>query len=145
MSSNMRVRTQKFIHLAVAPALAVANGIPSRHAQAGMHPYMTPVAATRPYDTKPHHHETGQAAHHPHHNDHERGRTAAQVVCHNDGQGFRQPNSPLHNCCVASCSSVAFIFASFVLGAPQPNADYGVVPPLELMPVLLASADPPPR
>lgn len=136
----MRVRARKIILLAVAAALAVANGVAPRHAQAGMHRHTTPVAAT-----KPQYHETGQAAHHPHHDDHEMGQAAAQAFCHNDGQGSQQPNSPLHNCCVTSCSAVAFIFASFALGTPQPNADYGVLPPAQLTRALLTSADPPPR
>lgn len=133
----MRIRARKIIVLAVAAALAVANGVAPRHAQAGMHSYTALAAAN-----EPHHHEAGQTAHH--HD--EIGRAAAQAICHGDGQGSQQqPNSPLHNCCVASCSAVAFIFAGFSFGAPLPNADYGVFPPAQLTPALLTSADPPPR
>jgi len=135
----MQVCARKLILLAVAAALAVANGIPSRHALAGMHPHTMAVAATKL------HHDTGQAAHHPHQSDQERGRAAAQAFCRHDGQGSHQPNSPLHNCCVASCSAVVFIFATFALETPKLNADYGVFPPTQLTSVVLTSADPPPR
>lgn len=135
----MRIRARKIIVVAVAAALAVANGFAPRHAQAGMHPHTTPVVAA-----KQHHHDAGQAPHH-HHDADDIGRAAAQALCHNDGQGTQQPNSPIHNCCVASCSAVAFIFASFSFDAPLPHADYGVFPPVQMTPATLTFADPPPR
>jgi hypothetical protein len=138
MSSDMRIRARKIIVFTVAAALAVASGFAPRHAQARTHSH-----ATHAVPSKPHHHEAGQAAHH--HNADDMAKAAAQALCHNDGQGTQQPNSPLHNCCVASCSAVAFIFASFSFDIPLPNSDYGVLPPAQLTPALLTTADPPPR
>jgi hypothetical protein len=140
MSFDMQIRARKIIVFAIAAALAVANGFAPRHAQAGMHSHTVPAVASKAHH---HDHTAGQTAHH---HDDEIDQAAAQALCHNDGEGTQQqPNSPLHNCCVASCSAVAFIFASFSFDAPLPNADYGVFPPVQLTPALLTSADPPPR
>lgn len=136
----MRDRARKIILLAVAAAFAVASGVAPGPAQAGMHPHTTPVAAINPE-----YRETGKAAHDTHHNHDEIGHAAARGFCHNDGQDSQEPNSPLEICCAASCSAAALIFTSFALGTRRPNADYGVLAPIQLTPALLTSADPPPR
>jgi len=134
----MRIRARKIVVVAVAVALAMANGFAPRHAQAGQHVPVTPVAVA-----KPHHHGAGHRAHH---HGEAVEQAAAKAICHKEGQeAQQQPWSPLHNCCVASCTAVAFIFASFNFDTPLPRADYGVFPPIQLTSAALTSDDPPPR
>ena len=128
----MQMRARKFVIYAVAAALAVANGVAPRHAQGAMHPVAT--AAVQHHD-----HDAHVTADH----DHDVPQKAA-MPCHNEADD-PAPGSPLHNCCVASCSAVAFIFASFNFGTATPHTDYDVPPARDLIQVALNSADPPPR
>ncbi|MDT3686372.1 MAG: hypothetical protein RO009_15155 [Pseudorhodoplanes sp.] len=132
----MRILTRKIVVFAVAAMLAVAGGFTPRHAQAGLHAHAAPVMTGKTY-----HHQDGQTAHH---HGEKVEHAAAQAPCHNDNQGT-QPNSPLHNCCVTSCSVAAFIFASVSFNKPLPNADYVAFPPTQPTRAPLTSADPPPR
>lgn len=131
----MRIRLPRTIVFAVAAALAVGNGFAPRHAQAVQHATVTAGHA--------HHHGAAQAGHH-----HDAGaveQAAAKALCHNDGAASKQPNSPLHNCCVASCSAVAFVSTDVSFDTPIPSVVYGVFPPVQLTPAALTSDDPPPR
>ena len=126
------MRVRKFVIYAVVAALAAANGVAPRHAQGAMHPVAMAAAQA-------HQHDTNAGAGHDHH-----APQKAAMPCHNDADD-PAPGSPLHNCCVASCSAVAFIFASFDFGAATPHADYDVPPVNDLIQAALNSADPPPR
>lgn len=130
----MQRRARKLVVIAVAAALAVSNGFAPRHAQAGPHvPHASHFQEQAPLKGE-HHHDAGSKPH-----------AVAKPPCHNDDEGSVQTGSLIHNCCVASCSAVAFIFATFDLDTSLPPADYGVVLPAQLTPAALTSDDPPPR
>lgn len=127
----MQTPARKFVVYTVAAALAVANGFAPRHAQGAMHPVALAVADH-------HEHAADQANHH-------HAPQKAAMPCHNEADNDPAPGSPLHNCCVASCSAVAFIFASFSFDDSLPQADYQVLPANDPIQAALNSADPPPR
>ena len=127
----MQIRTRRFVVFAVTAALAAANAF-APHAQAA--PRHVPLALSSGD------HQHGAASSHSH------GDAAVEqlaIPCHGDDPATDTVTK--HNCCVASCSAVAFIFAFFDFHMALPDADYLA----SVAPVLTAAtpntADPPPR
>ena len=127
----LQIRARRFVVYAVTAALAVANAFaPHAHAAPGHGP-LTLISDD-------HHH--GATSSHSH------GDVAVEqpaMPCHGDDPAT--DTATKHNCCVASCSAVAFIVASFDFNMALPPADYSAsVTPL-LRAVAPSTADPPPR
>jgi hypothetical protein len=126
-----QIRAHRFVVYAVTAALAVANAFaPHAHATPG-HLLLTP-------SSDDHHH--GAAGSHSH------GDAAVEqltISCHGDDPAT--DTATKHNCCIASCSAVGFIVASFDFNVSLPDSDYS----LSVTPILTAAtqntADPPPR
>lgn len=133
---TLRIRAKHLIVYAVAAALAVANGVAPRHAQAAAHAQAMSGAvqkAPAPHATSAHHADLA---------------VTAQPPCHGAAESApasSPEHGPLHNCCVASCAAMALIIASTDLQEVLLPRDFVAVAPAGLMPVTLASADPPPR
>ena len=127
----MQIRARRFVVYAVTAALAVANAFaPHAHAK--------PRHVPPTLNSDDHHH--GAAESHSH------GNAAVErlsIPCHGDDPAT--DTATKHNCCIASCSPVAFIVASFDFDMPLPDTDYSA----SITPVLTAATpktvDPPPR
>ena len=128
----MPSHARKFVIYAVVAALAVANGFAPRHAQAAHLHAVTSAAAG-------HHDHAGETADASHHHEQK------AATCHGDAASNPLPGSPIHNCCVASCSAVAFIFASVSFDNPVPVTDYDLPAAAILTATAPTAADPPPR
>lgn len=127
----MQIRARRFVVYAVTAALAVANAFPP-------HAHAAPGHGPLTLKLDDHHH--GAASGHSH------GDIAVeQPASPCDGDDPATNSATKHNCCVASCSTVGFIVASFDFNMALPDTDY--LP--SVMPVLTAAtpntADPPPR
>lgn len=92
----MWLRARKIVVFAVVAALVVANGFGPRGAQASIHPHavLANGISQNSHATGADHHHDGAAS----------KATATKAACHHGGQVTPQPNSLIHNCCVASCS-----------------------------------------
>ena len=127
----MQIRARPFVVYAVTAALAVANAF-APHAHANLrHGPLT-------LNSGDHHHGTPSS--------HSHGNVAVEQPanpCHGDDPAT--DTAAKHNCCVASCSTVAFILASFDFDMSLPDADYFT----SVTPIMTAAtpntADPPPR
>jgi hypothetical protein len=135
-------RARKALLSLVIASVALANGFAPRHAHAAG-PLHGSAAAVTSHQHDHQHHAKG-AAHHHDGGAHQH-ENAAAVPCDDSGSSNSLPGSPIHNCCVASCSAVAFIFADLVLNHPAFGADYGFSAAPAARPAPLVSADPPPR
>lgn len=124
----MRIRVQKFLIFSVVVALAVANAFAPRHVQAAAGQHAQVMAA---------------AVHHLH------DGAAAMSPCHDDGKSGGKSGGfdgmPNHNCCVASCSAIAFIFSNLAIAHSLPNADFNPQAARPMIPVSQNTDDPPPR
>ena len=126
----MQIRARRFVVYAVTAALAVVNAFASPAHAAPRHVPLTLSLGD---------HQHGAASSHSH------GDAAVEqraIPCHGDDPAS---DIAIKNCCIASCSAVAFIFARFNLDMALPDADYFA----SVTPVLTAAtpntADPPPR
>lgn len=133
----MCFRARKFVVFAVIAALAITNGFAPRHAQALIHSHaaLATWIAQNNHDTGADHHHDGATS----------DQTAAKASCHHGGQANPQSNSPFHNCCVASCSAIAFINATWNVDSPMLGVDFRLLPVPTLIPATLTFVDPPPR
>lgn len=133
----MCLRARKFVVFAVAAALAVANGFAPRGAQASMHPHAALASgiAQNNHDTGADHHHGGATS----------DQTVAKASCHDSGQVNPQSNSPFHNCCVASCSTIAFIDASWNFDSPLLGDHFQFSSSPTMIPSTPTFVDPPPR
>jgi hypothetical protein len=127
----MLTLARKLSVYAVIAALAVGNGFTPRHAQAAPdHQFQAPLENVSLHAT--------HGANH-----------SADLVelprCHDDAGQDRPSGFPANNCCVASCSAVAFIFASFAFDQLLPREIYSLPPGRVLTPATLIGDDPPPR
>lgn len=130
----MRIRARKFVIFAVAAALAAANGFAPRHAQA------SGLAPAETCATNGHHHHDAMGGG----GDHRHGSQIAATTCDRDAADA-VPGSPLHNCCVASCSTLAVILAGISFDNLLPDADYQLPLGSISIQAALNSDDPPPR
>jgi len=127
----MQIRARRFVVYAVTAALAVANTFaPHAHAAPG-HAMLMPSSDD---------HQHGAPGSHSH------GDVAVEqlaIPCHGDDPAT--DTATKHNCCIASCSVVAFIVARFDFDMALPDTDHSA----SVTPVLTAAtpntADPPPR
>jgi hypothetical protein len=127
----MQIRARRFVVYAVTAALAVANAFaPHAHAVPG-HLLLTPSSD---------HHHHGALSSHSH------GDVAAEqpaIPCHGDDPAT--DTATKHNCCIASCSAVGFIVASFDFNIALPDTDYSASVTRVLKAATPSTADPPPR
>jgi hypothetical protein len=123
-------RSRKVLAMIVVAALVVANAVAPRLSHAAMHPQAVLQAA---------------AATHDHHHDQPTRQAAEALPCEDHGTADHAGFQPEHNCCLAACAPIAFIFAVFDVARPQPAEDFD----WPLTRILRASAataiDPPPR
>jgi hypothetical protein len=126
----MRIRARKLAVYAVIAALAVGNGFTPRHAKAS-----TDHRAGSHSATTAHH---ADQAHHL-------ADTSDAPRCHNDEGKDHSRAFPDNNCCVASCSAVAFIFTTIALDRYLTPETYSLPPARALTPAALIGDDPPPR
>jgi hypothetical protein len=127
----MQIRARRFVVYAVTAALAVANAF-------APHAHAAPAHLLLTLSSDDHHH--GAPSSHSH------GDVAVeQPASPCDGDDPATNSATKHNCCVASCSAVGFIVASFDFNMALPDADYSA----SVTPFLTAAtpntADPPPR
>jgi hypothetical protein len=126
----MLARAHKLVIYAVVAALAVANGFTPRHAQAsGNHHALVQPSTAAAVDS-----ETTDAS-----------ELAGAHRCHDDGGADRSKAYPDSNCCVASCSAAAFIFANFEFNRFLPRETFVLPLAPALTPAALIGDDPPPR
>jgi hypothetical protein len=126
----MLTRARNLAVYAVIAALAVGNGFTPRHAKA-----TTDHHASSQSVTTSHH---ANQSHHP-------ADTSDAPRCHNDeGKDHSRAFSD-NNCCVASCSAVAFIFTTIALNRYLTRETYSLPPPRALTSAALIGDDPPPR
>lgn len=133
---TLHIRARRLVIYAMAAALAMAGSVSPRHVQVAAHAHVTAGVVQQ---NAGHH---GKAAHHAD------MAVSAQPPCHGASEPAppsRADHGPLTNCCVASCAAIALIFASADLQQVLERREFIAVPPAGLMPVTLASADPPPR
>jgi hypothetical protein len=127
----LQIRARRFVVYAVTVGLAVANAFaPHAHAAPGH------VLLTQSSDE--HHH--GAAGSHSH------GDVAVEqlaIPCHGDDPATDSVTK--HNCCIASCSAVGFIVASFDFNMALPDTEYSASITPVLTAATLNTADPPPR
>ncbi len=126
-------RARKFVVFSIIAALAVANAFAPRHVQAAAGQSVPNLVAAD-------HHLYNSAADRGHHYD-----AATPPLCRDDGKTGSPAGAPNHNCCVASCSVIAFIFSSISVDRMTPVADYGVQLAGAMMPASQNTVDPPPR
>jgi hypothetical protein len=123
-------RARRLVVYSIVAALAVANGFTPRHAQAGegdrVPPQVSEIVG---------HHGNSVISH----------DIAAAHRCHDDGGADRSKAFPDSNCCVASCSAVAFIFAKFELDELLPREIFDLPAAHALTPAAPIGDDPPPR
>lgn len=129
----MWIRARRTVLYLVIASLAVANGFAPRHAQAA-HSHAVKSAIID------HHEHAGGTVD----AGHDHGQKAA-ATCQDDAPANTAPGSPLHNCCVASCSALAFVFAGLSFGNLRPDADYHAPAATDSIQAAFAADDPPPR
>jgi hypothetical protein len=127
----MQIRARRFVVYAVTAALVVANAFAA-------HVHAAPGHIPLTLNSDDHHH--GAPGNHSHG---DVGVEQMAIPCH--GNDPTTDTATKHNCCVASCSAVAFIVASFEFDMVLPDTDYSASVAPVLTAASLNAVDPPPR
>jgi hypothetical protein len=129
---------RKILVVLVAVSLAAAGGFVPKHAHAkgaaGHH-----AAGSHSHGAgadRGHHHTSGPQGH---------AKAEAGPDCHKDVAPVEADGTPMMNCCIASCSAIALIFADSALPERSWVGSVFASKPDAPAPVARTSDDPPPR
>ena len=141
--SAMRVSFRKILIGMICASLAIANGFMPRHAHAmaKVNPAVTQLAHGG-HDLA-HHHGSATGDH-----DHDHGLVdKSDKVSKSDHSGAAPGGTKnlTDNCCVASCSAIALIFATIELSAAPPAKTFVSSRQNSLVLAARTTDDPPPR
>ena len=123
-------RSCKVLAMVVVAALVAANAFAPRLSHAAMHPHAMAQAA---------------AASHQHRHDHAAKHSADAMPSKDDSSADHANFKPAHNCCLAACAAIAFIFAVIDVGRLQPADAFEWPLTRILRPLAAAVIDHPPR
>jgi hypothetical protein len=130
------MQLRKTVIIGLIVAFAGGNMIAPRLSHAARHPQAMEMVQAA---TAARHHQQG------HHHDHALAEDANTVRCHGADTADHAKFQPEHNCCLAACAAMAFIFAASDVARHLPSDDFNWPPTRILRPSALAAIDHPPR
>jgi hypothetical protein len=125
-----------FVYMIIA-SLAGSNSFAPKHAQA-MNSGGQMAAVQHSHGGEGHAHRHSATLH-----NHENAQSS--MSCHKDAVLTDRQGLPIVNCCVASCSAIALIFATFELPAALPVGIFVLWTSDSIVLAARTSDDPPPR
>lgn len=136
----MRGSLRKILVFAICLSLAIANGFTPRHAHAMAK--VAPAVSQAMHEGHDHtHHHDHDAMADGHAHDHGMGASVAHPAKSDHGKS----NGLTDNCCVASCSAIALIFATIDLSPMSLATTFVSSRENSLVLAVRTTDDPPPR